>query len=164
MRMRCQQALISQGWCDCCWYLVIVCLLTHCVRVCVLVNVFAFLCVFMHLKVLRFCTVSYSSVFTQAWACYFSHWSVCLQSTDVCEQILRVVARSSRLEELVLENAGLRRWALSTGNKLYWLLFYPAHTHTHTDAGANTKCTHTVSEWIMLSNTATFHACCSMGS
>uniref|UniRef100_A0A674AHW1 Capping protein regulator and myosin 1 linker 1 n=1 Tax=Salmo trutta TaxID=8032 RepID=A0A674AHW1_SALTR len=29
-------------------------------------------------------------------------------STDVCEQILRVVARSSRLEELVLENAGLR--------------------------------------------------------
>ncbi|TNM93154.1 hypothetical protein fugu_018556, partial [Takifugu bimaculatus] len=30
-------------------------------------------------------------------------------STDVCEQILRVVARSSRLEELVLENAGLKR-------------------------------------------------------
>ncbi|XP_037698619.1 F-actin-uncapping protein LRRC16A isoform X10 [Choloepus didactylus] len=29
-------------------------------------------------------------------------------STDVCEQILRVVGRSSRLEELVLENAGLR--------------------------------------------------------
>ncbi|XP_030892324.1 F-actin-uncapping protein LRRC16A [Leptonychotes weddellii] len=29
-------------------------------------------------------------------------------STDVCEQILRVVSRSSRLEELVLENAGLR--------------------------------------------------------
>ncbi|XP_056876162.1 F-actin-uncapping protein LRRC16A-like isoform X3 [Takifugu flavidus] len=29
-------------------------------------------------------------------------------STDVCEQILRVVARSSRLEELVLENAGLK--------------------------------------------------------
>uniref|UniRef100_A0A8C7RPV1 CARMIL C-terminal domain-containing protein n=1 Tax=Oncorhynchus mykiss TaxID=8022 RepID=A0A8C7RPV1_ONCMY len=29
-------------------------------------------------------------------------------STDVCEQILRVVARSSRLEEMVLENAGLR--------------------------------------------------------
>uniref|UniRef100_A0A4W5RJA9 Capping protein regulator and myosin 1 linker 1 n=1 Tax=Hucho hucho TaxID=62062 RepID=A0A4W5RJA9_9TELE len=29
-------------------------------------------------------------------------------STDVCEQILRVVARSSRLEELVVENAGLR--------------------------------------------------------
>ncbi|KAM5202524.1 F-actin-uncapping protein LRRC16A isoform 1-T1 [Hipposideros larvatus] len=28
--------------------------------------------------------------------------------TDVCEQILRVVNRSSRLEELVLENAGLR--------------------------------------------------------
>lgn len=32
-----------------------------------------------------------------------------LQSTDVCEQVLRVVARSSRLEELVLDNAGLRR-------------------------------------------------------
>ncbi|XP_074403488.1 F-actin-uncapping protein LRRC16A isoform X3 [Zonotrichia albicollis] len=29
-------------------------------------------------------------------------------STDLCEQILRVVSRSSRLEELVLENAGLR--------------------------------------------------------
>uniref|UniRef100_H3CII7 Capping protein regulator and myosin 1 linker 1 n=1 Tax=Tetraodon nigroviridis TaxID=99883 RepID=H3CII7_TETNG len=29
-------------------------------------------------------------------------------STDVCEHLLRVVARSSRLEELVLENAGLR--------------------------------------------------------
>uniref|UniRef100_A0A8C7LXS0 Capping protein regulator and myosin 1 linker 1 n=1 Tax=Oncorhynchus kisutch TaxID=8019 RepID=A0A8C7LXS0_ONCKI len=29
-------------------------------------------------------------------------------STDVCEEILRVVSRSSRLEELVLENAGLR--------------------------------------------------------
>ncbi|XP_062343098.1 F-actin-uncapping protein LRRC16A-like [Osmerus eperlanus] len=28
--------------------------------------------------------------------------------TDVCEQILRVVARSARLEELVLENAGLK--------------------------------------------------------
>ncbi|RVE67058.1 hypothetical protein OJAV_G00113540 [Oryzias javanicus] len=29
-------------------------------------------------------------------------------STDVCDQILRVVARSSRLEELMLDNAGLR--------------------------------------------------------
>ncbi|XP_073319009.1 F-actin-uncapping protein LRRC16A isoform X2 [Pagrus major] len=29
-------------------------------------------------------------------------------STDVCDQILRVVSRSSRLEELVLDNAGLR--------------------------------------------------------
>uniref|UniRef100_A0A803TST7 Capping protein regulator and myosin 1 linker 1 n=1 Tax=Anolis carolinensis TaxID=28377 RepID=A0A803TST7_ANOCA len=29
-------------------------------------------------------------------------------SADVCEQILRVVSRSNRLEELVLENAGLR--------------------------------------------------------
>ncbi|XP_054981978.1 F-actin-uncapping protein LRRC16A isoform X3 [Sorex araneus] len=29
-------------------------------------------------------------------------------SSDVCEQILRVVSRSNRLEELVLENAGLR--------------------------------------------------------
>lgn len=36
-----------------------------------------------------------------------------LQSTDVCEQILRVVSRSSRLEELVLENAGLRTWVFS---------------------------------------------------
>lgn len=35
--------------------------------------------------------------------------SVCPQSTDVCDQILRVVARSSRLEELVLDNAGLKR-------------------------------------------------------
>ncbi|XP_031429460.1 F-actin-uncapping protein LRRC16A isoform X1 [Clupea harengus] len=31
-----------------------------------------------------------------------------LRSADVCEQILRVVARSSRLEELVLDNAGLK--------------------------------------------------------
>ncbi|GLD74012.1 F-actin-uncapping protein LRRC16A-like protein [Lates japonicus] len=30
-------------------------------------------------------------------------------STDVCDQILRVLARSSRLEELVLDNAGLKR-------------------------------------------------------
>uniref|UniRef100_A0A3P9DNA8 F-actin-uncapping protein LRRC16A n=1 Tax=Maylandia zebra TaxID=106582 RepID=A0A3P9DNA8_9CICH len=30
------------------------------------------------------------------------------QPTDVCDQILRVVARSSRLEELVLDNAGLK--------------------------------------------------------
>uniref|UniRef100_A0A8D3AR94 CARMIL pleckstrin homology domain-containing protein n=1 Tax=Scophthalmus maximus TaxID=52904 RepID=A0A8D3AR94_SCOMX len=30
-------------------------------------------------------------------------------STDVCDQILRVVARSSRLEELVLDNAGIKR-------------------------------------------------------
>nr|XP_020637245.1 F-actin-uncapping protein LRRC16A isoform X1 [Pogona vitticeps] len=29
-------------------------------------------------------------------------------STDICEQILRVVSRSNKLEELVLENAGLR--------------------------------------------------------
>lgn len=32
----------------------------------------------------------------------------CDQSADVCEQILRVVSRSSRLEELVLDNAGLK--------------------------------------------------------
>ncbi|KAK5888972.1 hypothetical protein CesoFtcFv8_015019 [Champsocephalus esox] len=32
----------------------------------------------------------------------------CKLSTDICEQILRVVARSSRLEELVLDNTGLR--------------------------------------------------------
>ncbi|XP_008286540.1 leucine-rich repeat-containing protein 16A-like [Stegastes partitus] len=30
-------------------------------------------------------------------------------STDVCDQIFKVVARSNRLEELVLDNAGLRR-------------------------------------------------------
>lgn len=36
-----------------------------------------------------------------------------LQSTDVCEQILRVVSRSNLLEELVLENAGLRTWVFS---------------------------------------------------
>lgn len=33
---------------------------------------------------------------------------VCPQSADVCEQILRVVSRSGRLEELVLDNAGLK--------------------------------------------------------
>ena len=33
---------------------------------------------------------------------------VCVQSADVCEQILRVVSRSARLEELVLDNAGLK--------------------------------------------------------
>ncbi|KAK6327171.1 hypothetical protein J4Q44_G00028160 [Coregonus suidteri] len=33
----------------------------------------------------------------------------CKLSADVCDQILRVVARSSRLEELVLDNAGLTR-------------------------------------------------------
>lgn len=33
----------------------------------------------------------------------------CSQPADVCEQILRVVSRSSRLEELVLDNVGLRR-------------------------------------------------------
>ncbi|XP_027142874.1 F-actin-uncapping protein LRRC16A isoform X2 [Larimichthys crocea] len=32
----------------------------------------------------------------------------CKLSTDVCDQILRVVARSSRLEELVLDNAALK--------------------------------------------------------
>ncbi|KAM9339818.1 F-actin-uncapping protein LRRC16A [Symphorus nematophorus] len=43
-----------------------------------------------------------------------NHWFTKLStkdyklSTDVCDQILRVVARSSRLEELVLDNAGLR--------------------------------------------------------
>ncbi|MED6294510.1 F-actin-uncapping protein LRRC16A [Characodon lateralis] len=31
-----------------------------------------------------------------------------IHSADVCEQILRVVSRSSRLEELVLDNAGLK--------------------------------------------------------
>lgn len=33
---------------------------------------------------------------------------VCPQSADVCEQILRVVSRSGRLEELVLDSAGLK--------------------------------------------------------
>ncbi|XP_061902806.1 F-actin-uncapping protein LRRC16A-like isoform X1 [Entelurus aequoreus] len=32
----------------------------------------------------------------------------CKLSTDVCEQILRVVSRSSRVEELILDNVGLR--------------------------------------------------------
>ncbi|KAB0358201.1 hypothetical protein FD754_002357, partial [Muntiacus muntjak] len=35
-------------------------------------------------------------------------WWFSKSSTDVCEQILRVVSKSNRLEELVLENAGLR--------------------------------------------------------
>lgn len=46
-----------------------------------------------------------------------------LQSTDVCEQILRVVSRSNRLEELVLENAGLRTWVFS------WICEYIALCH-----------------------------------
>lgn len=33
---------------------------------------------------------------------------LCVQSADVCEQILRVVSRSGRLEELVLDSAGLK--------------------------------------------------------
>lgn len=47
---------------------------------------------------------------TRAWwqVCGAANACVVLQSSDVCEQILRVVSRSSRLEELVLENAGLR--------------------------------------------------------
>lgn len=40
----------------------------------------------------------------------FTDVRVCHQSADVCEQILRVVSRSSRLEELVLDNAGLKTW------------------------------------------------------
>lgn len=40
-------------------------------------------------------------------SCYLK--SAAFQSTDVCDQILRVVARSSRLEELMLDGAGLRR-------------------------------------------------------
>ena len=40
--------------------------------------------------------------------CVFVCVRVCVQSADVCEQILRVVSRSARLEELVLDNAGLK--------------------------------------------------------
>lgn len=44
-----------------------------------------------------------NDVFFNSVSCVF-----CDQSADVCEQILRVVSRSSRLEELVLDNAGLK--------------------------------------------------------
>lgn len=83
---------------------------------------------------------------------------VCPQSADVCEQILRVVSRSGRLEELVLDNAGLKTWGYQSVLKLsaycrksvpalIWVYIYSnlhisrelsplrintnTHTHTH---------------------------------
>ncbi|XP_029324213.1 F-actin-uncapping protein LRRC16A isoform X2 [Mus caroli] len=50
-------------------------------------------------------------------------------STDVCEQILRVVSRSSRLEELVLENAGLR---IDFAQKLAGALAHNPNSGLHT--------------------------------
>ncbi|XP_062954297.1 F-actin-uncapping protein LRRC16A [Cynocephalus volans] len=50
-------------------------------------------------------------------------------STDVCEQILRVVSRSNRLEELVLENAGLRT---DFAQKLASALAHNPHSGLHT--------------------------------
>ncbi|XP_058141317.1 F-actin-uncapping protein LRRC16A isoform X2 [Dasypus novemcinctus] len=50
-------------------------------------------------------------------------------STDVCEQILRVAGRSSRLEELVLENAGLR---LDFAQKLASALSHNPNSGLHT--------------------------------
>ncbi|XP_077857033.1 F-actin-uncapping protein LRRC16A isoform X4 [Macaca mulatta] len=50
-------------------------------------------------------------------------------STDVCEQILRVVSRSNRLEELVLENAGLR---IDFAQKLASALAHNPNSGLHT--------------------------------
>ncbi|XP_055510316.1 F-actin-uncapping protein LRRC16A-like isoform X2 [Leucoraja erinacea] len=50
-------------------------------------------------------------------------------STDVCDQILRVVARSTRLEELMLENAGLRT---DFAQKLASALANNPHSGLHT--------------------------------
>ncbi|KAM5300468.1 F-actin-uncapping protein LRRC16A isoform 2-T2 [Ctenodactylus gundi] len=50
-------------------------------------------------------------------------------SADVCEQILRVVSRSNRLEELVLENAGLRT---DFAQKLASALAHNPHSGLHT--------------------------------
>ncbi|XP_006516804.1 F-actin-uncapping protein LRRC16A isoform X6 [Mus musculus] len=50
-------------------------------------------------------------------------------STDVCEQILRVVSRSNRLEELVLENAGLR---IDFAQKLAGALAHNPNSGLHT--------------------------------
>ncbi|XP_075172184.1 F-actin-uncapping protein LRRC16A [Anomaloglossus baeobatrachus] len=55
-------------------------------------------------------------------------------STDVCDQILRVVSRSSRLEELVLENAGLRT---DFAQKLSSALSYNPSSGLHTINLAN---------------------------
>ncbi|XP_022527696.2 F-actin-uncapping protein LRRC16A [Astyanax mexicanus] len=50
-------------------------------------------------------------------------------STDLCDQILRVVARSSRLEELVLENTGLKA---DFAQKLSSALSQNPHSALHT--------------------------------
>ncbi|XP_053570791.1 F-actin-uncapping protein LRRC16A isoform X2 [Bombina bombina] len=50
-------------------------------------------------------------------------------STDVCDQILRVVSKSSRLEELVLENAGLR---IDFAQKLSSALAHNPNSGLHT--------------------------------
>ncbi|KAM8966287.1 F-actin-uncapping protein LRRC16A isoform 2-T2 [Pelodytes ibericus] len=50
-------------------------------------------------------------------------------SADVCDQILRVVSRSSRLEELVLENAGLR---IDFAQKLSSALAHNPNSGLHT--------------------------------
>ncbi|XP_038652946.1 F-actin-uncapping protein LRRC16A-like isoform X3 [Scyliorhinus canicula] len=55
-------------------------------------------------------------------------------STDVCEQILRVVARSTRLEELVLENGGLRT---DFAQKLASALAHNPNSRLHTINLAN---------------------------
>lgn len=59
-----------------------------------------------------------SPVTSHSWRLSFptnvSAVTVCPQSADVCEQILRVVSRSGRLEELVLDNAGLKTWGCQT--------------------------------------------------
>ncbi|XP_053323071.1 F-actin-uncapping protein LRRC16A [Spea bombifrons] len=55
-------------------------------------------------------------------------------SADVCDQILRVVSRSSRLEELVLENAGLR---IDFAQKLSSALAHNPNSGLHTINLAN---------------------------
>ncbi|XP_057196718.1 F-actin-uncapping protein LRRC16A-like [Triplophysa rosa] len=55
-------------------------------------------------------------------------------SADVCEQILRVVARSSRLEELILDNAGLKT---DFAQKLANALAHNASSGLHTINLAN---------------------------
>ncbi|XP_072523591.1 F-actin-uncapping protein LRRC16A isoform X2 [Salminus brasiliensis] len=55
-------------------------------------------------------------------------------STDLCDQILRVVARSSRLEELVLENTGLKA---DFAQKLANALSQNPHSALHTLILAN---------------------------
>uniref|UniRef100_A0A4W3IMS2 Capping protein regulator and myosin 1 linker 1 n=1 Tax=Callorhinchus milii TaxID=7868 RepID=A0A4W3IMS2_CALMI len=57
-------------------------------------------------------------------------------STDVCDQILRVVARSTRLEELVLENAGLKT---DFAQKLAGALAHNSSSGLHTINLANNQ-------------------------